>query len=930
VSESTAAVVLESVAGMAVEPRPLLPLVAFNAQLQGIAEPPLAEVGAALMEMPPNSDLAREVGRRLRNWDHAESPSWGEGTSPNTLARRAVIYQRLAVPDAIAEVLNQRVLPAVRIDPVVISSGAVAKWLTQESASSGFYWRAYSDYLSTKKHWQSVDALDLSTYRVVANISNPFQQERYQAKGLVVGHVQSGKTANFAGVIAKAVDAGYRLIIVMTGTTNILRRQTQRRIDKELLGKEFVAADYENDPDWVEFVEHGGLPSVVAGACDWHRLTGPNDDFRLLGYGAQSLEFERRDTTKPINDPVNLLPAKARIVIAKKHAGILGKVYKDLRPYAETLAEIPALIIDDESDQASIDTSPKDNKKRTSVNNAIVKLLKLLPRAQYVGYTATPFANVFVNPDDAEDLFPKDFIIPLEPPFGYMGSADFHDLAGPPVPGGLSNEQDFVRGVKGDDSDPANLLKALDSFVLAGGLKLFREDALALRFKHHTMLVHVSQAQDNHTSMRDELERQIHAAGYRTATGVERLRLLYDNDYAVVSRRRGQASGLPSSFEDLKPYLGRCADKLFSEKHPVLIVNGTKDSDTPDFDRESVWKILVGGNKLSRGYTIEGLTVSYYRRKAEAADTLMQMGRWFGYREGFRDLVRLFVGRAEPKDGNGNVIDLYKAFEGACRDELAFRGELERYAALPGEERITPRQVPPIVQAHLLRPTSKNKMQWATLQATNLGGEYREPTLATSDKDEATTNVAALTRLLGDGPIAYKDLWLDKNHTRAFVTVVPAAEATAFLSAYVWQGGKHVLARDLEFLSGKYLNPGISSWAVLIPQLADNAGRPVLQAGGRELSVRWRSREQSGGRYQVYSEPDNVEVAKYICNIAKSGVANDALVELADPHRAVLLLYPVQWQNNEDLITVGFGLAYPPNGEKKTLFWGIGQGPAGA
>src|SRR5262249_23696420 len=158
-------------------------------------------------------------------------------------------------------------------------------------------------------------------------------------------------------------------------------------------------------------------------------------------------------------------------------------------------------------------------------------------------------------------------------------------------------------------------------------------------------------------------------------------------------------------------------------------INGQKESDTPDFDRDQVWRVLVGGNKLSRGYTVEGLTVSYYRRRADAADTLMQMGRWFGYRAGYSDLVRLFVGREEPK-ASGEIIDLYKAFEGACRDDIAFRSELERYAGLPGDDRIKPVQVPPLVQAHLLRPTAQNKMYNAKLLATNFGGDYREPTVA--------------------------------------------------------------------------------------------------------------------------------------------------------------------------------------------------------
>src|SRR5205085_2896009 len=157
----------------------------------------------------------------------------------------------------------------------------------------------------------------------------------------------------------------------------------------------------------------------------------------------------------------------------------------------------------------------------------------------------------------------------------------------------------------------------------------------------------------------------------------------------------------PSSLDDLMPSVTECWRRVNEGSTPALIVNGEKrfEEETPDFDSEGVWKIIVGGTKLSRGYTVEGLTVSYYRRPTRAADTLMQMGRWFGFRQNYIDLMRLFVGRAE---GLKKPLDLYSAFEAICRDELEFRNELRQYA-LPtdGNDPITPMQVPPLVTQHL-------------------------------------------------------------------------------------------------------------------------------------------------------------------------------------------------------------------------------------
>jgi Z1 domain len=903
-------------------PRPLMKALSLHAELDGVPCPSETEVARALLDAGPNDKLIIAISRAVRLWDHLEQAVWAGDTECHTRERRVRLLDVLEAPPVVREALDEKVPPYLESGPAIIKGTEVTPWFDPTNAAQGYYWTAYVEYLRTHKGWLSVDDLDRATSAIVANLANPTQTEQYQSKGLVIGHVQSGKTANFTGVIAKAADAGYRLVIVLTGTTNILRRQTQRRIDKELVGRELVGDDYEHDPDWGDFLEHGGLPSRL-GWFDWLRLTGPDEDFRSLGYGVPVLDFKKLELDRPFFDPANLRPEAARIMIVKKNATVLARVAKNLKPYAQALRDVPALVIDDESDLASLDTTrpiPGQTTSRTRVNGAIVRFLRLLPRAQYVGYTATPFANVFVNPTDNEDLFPRDFIVALDPPEGYMGAAQFHDL-GEQQPG--PNETDLVRSVRGPDEEPDNLLKAIDSFVLAGGLKLYREVALGQRHLHHTMLVHVSQLQDDHASMSELIERTVVAAAYRSPDGVDRLRRLWETDIRPVSLRRGPEGGCPESFEELLPALSTCLDRLFSTRRSVLIVNGTKESDTPDFDRAPVWRVLVGGNKLSRGYTIEGLTVSYYRRSADAADTLMQMGRWFGYRAGYQDLVRLYIGRNEPKP-NGETIDLYKAFEGVCRDEIAFREELRRYAGLPGDDRITPYQVPPLVQAHILRPTSRNKMWHAHLLAKNLGGEYREPTVAPFAPDDVQNNQAALANMLFAGSkLGLERLGLDGGAFSAYLWKVPPDALVRYLRSYRWLPGRLPVERDIEFLSGTFFNPQIDDWLVVAPQLVHLDPTKVLPIGDLRLSVKNRSREESQGRYGVYSEPDHVRAARYVVGLETAATANDRLTALRSPRRGVVLLYPVQWYGRESVVTPGFAWQYPINDQPKPLIWGV-------
>jgi hypothetical protein len=708
-----------------------------------------------------SSEGVRRLALALSHWDFQQAPLWdadGDATDPRSRERRAKVYKLLRLPPEAAQRLDD-IAPVATMRTTVISTKWTPWYTAERQILREFYWPHYKDHLSRRPGFsaEAVEALDLATDDVVQRLSDPTSDHLYQSKGLVVGYVQSGKTANFTGVIAKAIDAGYRLIIVMTGTIEMLRSQTQRRLDMELVGRENLVRgtvdtskefDYVDDVAWLEdrFIRHGedflarGYPAV-------ERLTFLNDDYQRLKQGLTRMQLQFRDRAKPFYDPENLYSADVRLVVVKKNKSVLEKLAQDLEPLRDKLSEVPALIIDDEADLASVNTkNPARSADRTAINKAIRKLLGYLERGQLVMYTATPFANFFVDPDDAEDIFPKNFIVTLDRPPTYMGVEDFHDIdwntEDDKTDPAKSNERAFVRAVGPppdvDDADDFNrrveeMQTAIDSFLLAGAVKVFREQDGRHRFRHHTMMVH----EDIRNAAQREQAELVREAwkrnAYDTVKGIARLRALWNEDMHPVCIARAEIpEDVPDDFDLLKNPIGEAYRRIKEVGDPVLIINGDTDvqanQQALDFDRNDVWRILVGGAKLSRGFTVEGLTTSFYTRKALQGDTLMQAGRWFGFRDGYRDLVRLFI-RRDPED-RPNRVDLYEAFEGLMRDERALRQRLQEYEGFQddGTPILEPWQVPPIVSQHLpyLRPTSRQKMFNAEVHTMGDSGRLRD------------------------------------------------------------------------------------------------------------------------------------------------------------------------------------------------------------
>jgi len=890
----------------------------------------------ALSSASSTDQLVELWRRQLTKWDFALQPIWSS-SQPRTEERRADVYKLLGIDESTIKLLDSLIPVSKAVPPVIISDRFVP-WYTPESQKGrSWYWPAYRKLLVEDKGWpeEAVSSLDIASDQVVERLADPTRVEAYQSKGLVVGYVQSGKTANFTGVIAKAIDAGYRLVIVLGGTLNLLRAQTQRRIDMELVGRENIVrggsefeSDYADDPAWSQrkFLEFGDLPSALGG-FDIVRMTTRDNDYKSLLQGIVALEFEKQEPALPLYDPRNLHRSSARLMVVKKNKTVLGKLVKDLNKIKTPLSEIPVLIIDDESDEASLNTTDlnKPNAERTAINQKISDLLKMLPRAQYVGYTATPFANVFVDPSDAEDIFPKDFIVSLSRPYGYMGARDFHDLDSD-VPlnertFANSNEKAHIRDISVvDDDDDTCLQKALDMFVLTAAMKLYREDKgdLGERFyQHHTMLVHESGWTADHKELLGRVTKLWFNAGYLSANGHSRLRSLFDSDVAPVSEVRAEGYAVPGSYEELMPYVGPATFRIGGDDKPIIVVNGDQDIETgeADFDKRSIWKILIGGQKLSRGFTVEGLTVTYFRRRAGNASSLMQMGRWFGFRDGYRDLVRLFIGRGE-KVGK-KEIDLYEAFEAICLDEESFRKELAQYSEMvDGVPQITPAQVPPLVSQHLpwLKPTSPNKMYNARLVEIATPGDWVEPTAyptAVADLKYNTQLWLPVLEELSELPRRFEYQFEHgvRHKFDAFTGMISPESFLELASNLKWRAASQFaphLAYLRQISGGKHAQ--VDDWVVLAPQLGLSNGTKRsdtargLQIGNRDQPLSWfqRSRRRDP-LFGAISDPKHRAVPLRIAGGLTSG-GNAETEAFAGSRRGVIVVYPIVEPDNQHAI----------------------------
>lgn len=544
-------------------------------------------------------------------------------------------------------------------------------WYTKlrESALHGddFFWKRYKDYLIRDENLNvnDVNKLDYDILPTLMNyIGNPFSQEEFSRRGLIIGDVQSGKTSTYTGLICKAADAGYKVVILLTGVTETLRSQTQERIEKGIIGQTISGLKNKKIPNSAtrQWVGVGLYDKKLAATA----LTSIEYDF--VG------DIDKRLT-------ISLEINKLALFIVKKNVKILNKLYNWLydsnADSTSRKINYPMLMIDDEADNASINTN-KDEDDPTKTNEIIRKLLKIFRQNSYVGVTATPFANVFINPDSTEemlgdDLFPRNFIYALKPPGNYIGASSIyidngkyadslvyiHDVEEPEEPIDRSIYTDtggffYKHSKEWRGTPPGSLNDSIYCFFLSNAVRVLRGDSR----EPMTMMINMS--------------RFVKVQKYIQEYVSDLYNLIYNTIRIDFSDNDKENFDLPlyKSFLGIwTHYFNNIADvdwKQISKKRnllngvedvQVLVVNSSKTSGKLNYtDNPSLRTIAIGGLSLSRGLTLKGLVISYFYRNTATYDVLMQMGRWFGYRKNYDDLFRIWTSR-QSADWYGDISE---------------------------------------------------------------------------------------------------------------------------------------------------------------------------------------------------------------------------------------------------------------------------------
>lgn len=512
-------------------------------------------------------------------------------------------------------------------------------------ASKGNYnsnfWERYRRYLLKEKHWNSsvVNELDRTTDDIMDLLGNPELDISFHRKGLCIGDVQSGKTSTYIGLINKAADVKYRVIILLTGTIEKLRRQTQQRVDDGFIGLDSLKMTQKKGSVFV------GVGKYDKGVSGW-AMTSTGSDFNTAT--ASKLTGKLSSITDPV------------IFVLKKNKTVLDRLETWLRTMNtqdEEQIDLPMLLIDDEADYASVNTKVDDV---TAINNGIRKILGLFKKSNYVGFTATPYANVFIDPDTDDemqnsDLFPRDFIYALESPSNYIGARSVFSHDGTynymlkrnddcesylPL---KHKKNDRLQGL------PISLKYAIASFLLINTI----QDLRGSKKNHRTMMINISRfiaVQNDIAVQVDDYLRDIKIQVHNYSS-LEEEALKYSHIRFLKEVFDRFFVRLPSHalFPGFKHFKWeKIQASLYKSIAGIQVrsVNGGNAPKNLDYDENKengLRLIAVGGLSLSRGLTLEGLSVSYFYRNSTMYDTLMQMGRWFGYRDEYKDLCQIWM-----------------------------------------------------------------------------------------------------------------------------------------------------------------------------------------------------------------------------------------------------------------------------------------------
>jgi hypothetical protein len=534
-------------------------------------------------------------------------------------------------------------------------------WLPDSRASVAWkFWQRYEWFLSQEQQLPApvIRNLDVVTDQVLERLENPARSGPWDRRGLVVGSIQSGKTGNYLGLICKAIDAGYKLVIVLAGVHNSLRSQTQIRTDEGILGFDTSANR------WYDMGNRRvGVGTLAFDPLRVSSLTARHDN------GDFNRQVVRNVGIALGGDPYVLVVKKNSRILKNLLEWVLHVNGSEDRAGRKVVKEVPLLLIDDEADHASINTKslpPSEDPeeyKPSAINERVRSILAAFEKSAYVGYTATPFANIFVDPDATheelgDDIFPRSFILNLQPPSNYIGPAQIFGLdadadagiegkRGLPLVRVIKDQEPYFPRTYRQDHDPGglppSLIDAIRAFVLVCTARRARGQAAV----HNSMLIHVARFVNVQHKVRDLVDQELHYVQRRIAHEApeaprqirSELKELWEKDFVPTTREVDREDCLMLEWSAIEPHLHEAASRI-----QIREING-QTADILDYveNKGGSSVIAIGGDKLSRGLTLEGLSVSYFLRMSKMYDTLMQMGRWFGYRDGYLDLCRLYT-----------------------------------------------------------------------------------------------------------------------------------------------------------------------------------------------------------------------------------------------------------------------------------------------
>lgn len=565
-----------------------------------------------------------------------------------------------------------------------------------------------------------------TSFEILEKIGDPKSREEFYVKGLVVGSVQAGKTQNFNAVINRAIDSGYGLIIVLAGLMEDLRNQTQLRIENDVIGE---GLDIDTD-------------TLVKKGVGTIRRFGNMGDSSITQ--VISITSAKSDFKKSLLD-ADFSLNHTNILVCKNNVSVLRNLIVWLHDYLEENKDqhdIPLLILDDEADNASLNNEGKRGREYASKTNGHIRaLLALFKRKTYLGYTATPFANILADRNDApennwivkykvrgqaeekalqrvDNLFPDDFIVLLNPPTNYVGAKQIFETTKPidnkvelKIPlvelvddniehfpdkvyspsngelvgvlkiksqddwnekiGQFNSYLDFAdyreyrrqtRSSRTGDGFPRKLADSIKEsilcFILSIAIRESRKPAMinsTMFNPHNSMLIHISRYTLWQNSLKDlidvyirNLQSSLQLDDPSRPTSIfatfERIWFKY---YSTIIEH--VSDYLPKGYDDefLKPISFETIQNNFLTDAIKGIEVKAVNSSTGDkliYPRNTPKKyIAIGGNRLSRGFTLEGLSINYFVRSTDYSDALLQMGRWFGYRPGYLDCCKLFI-----------------------------------------------------------------------------------------------------------------------------------------------------------------------------------------------------------------------------------------------------------------------------------------------